>query len=326
MTVGQSRLPAIKYIEHAVRRCGVAPALLTSEGLLSAKENLGMILSSFVLEGMELWCVEKQVLPMVVGQPRYALADGTVEVMNVLRRNATFLDATSLQTGKATYSDGTVQAFGTAEVTLKTAAAALQLVLENSADGSTWAPQGSVTGAFSAGDRVAIDSDNVAPTLYWRVRDVAGSMVFSAASFLSGANEVPIGLLNRDDYANLSSKTQLSDDPNTYWLDKRVDATNVVLWQAPGNAQRHLVCYVHRQIADVGAYSAVIEVPQRWQDAVIFELSTRVFLELPKALVDPSRYDVLKGNAQEYLTKAMRRETDGAPIRLMPNIGAYTRG
>jgi hypothetical protein len=326
MTIGQARLPAIKYIEHAVRRCGVTPALLTSEGLLSAKENLGMILSSMVTQGMELWCVEKQPLAMVVGQPRYALADGTIDVMTVLRRNATFSDATSIAIGLASYNDGTSQAFGSAEVTLATGATSLALVLENSADGTTWAPAGSVTGTYAAGDRVVIDSDNVAGALYWRVRDVAATMVFAAASFLSGITEVAMGILNRDDYVKLTNKSTLSDDPNTFWLDKRIDATNVVLWQAPGSAQRHLVCWVHRQIADVGAYSATIEVPQRWQDAIIFELSTRVFLELPKVQVDPGRYDILKANAAEYLGKAMRGETDGAPVRLMPRISPYTRG
>jgi hypothetical protein len=321
MTVGQARLSAIKYIEHAVRRCGVSPALLTSEGLLSAKENLGMILSSMVTQGMELWCVEKQAQGAVNGKARYPLDDGTVDVLDVLRRTGSSL-AGSIISNVLVYN-GDAVSVTSADFVVGNTVTAANIKLQHSDNGSTWISSGSVVGDFAAGDRVILDSSIFASAAYWRVTSTTAHM--ASGSFLSGATEIPLGVLNRDDYVNLSNKTT-PGLPNSCWIDKEVDAANVVVWPVPNDESVQLVFWVHRQISDVTAYPDIIEVPQRWQDAIIFELSTRVFMELPKTQVDPGRYDILKTNAAEYLGKAMRGETDGSPVRIAPRISPYTRG
>lgn len=328
-TVGQSRLQVIRYIEHATRRCGVPPSVLTGEQLISARENLGFILTDLSTKGLAGWTYGKQVHAFVVGQCAYPLDSGTFAVSNALRRNATF------NTG-ANSGDGYTSVFnspdgvsvGSADIHL-TSSGTFDFFLELSFDGIQYFYAGRQIKTWVAGDRAIIESTNTQPANYWRIRENTNAATFDAVYFLSNINEVPLGKLNKSDYSNLPDKGQLTTDPSTFWQDMQLEAPVINLWQAPSNAFRHIVVWGRRYVMDVGEFTNWLEVPMRWQDAIIFELATRVYLELPKealAGVDPSRLQYLEDKAQQKLTEAFSGESDGSPLRLSPRLTPYTRG
>jgi hypothetical protein len=86
--IGQTRISAIKLIEKALRRCGVSPSLATAEILDTAREDLFMLLMSMLNRGLNLWCVDRQEIPIVANQATYPLPVGTIQVLDLLYARA----------------------------------------------------------------------------------------------------------------------------------------------------------------------------------------------------------------------------------------------
>ena len=323
-TVGKTTLDATSFIEHAVRRCGVLVSSVTSEQMQSAIENLYLILSNFTTKGMQLWVTTKTVYPLALGAAYQTLNVGTTDVLNVLIRTVVTDTNVVIGTGLVTYTP-TAGATLVNSVTLGVPAGTYNLVLEASPDGITWTQTGSLALVGYLGGLLSFDSDILLTQPYWRVREtLAGTVVFTYAAFLNSANEIPSAPLSRDDYANLPNKAFGSAQSLQYWYDRQAINPRLWLWPVPNDATHQLVVWAQRQVQDVTSFTNTIEIPQRWQDAVIFELSTRVVMELPKEMVSPDRYPQLMERAATTLADAMDAETDGSPVRINPGIRGYT--
>lgn len=74
---------------------------------------------------------------------------------------------------------------------------------------------------------------------------------------------------------------------------------------------------------DVGNLTQEIEVPQRWYDAMVYQLAAKLAEEIPT--VDPQMISILDQKAQRALIEAENEERDDSPIYLTPNIAVYTR-
>ena len=130
--------------------------------------------------------------------------------------------------------------------------------------------------------------------------------------------------LNRDDYVNLPNKA-FEGRPLQFWVDRLLNAPVLYLWPVP-SAQfvtAQVVVWVKRYIMDVGTMTQEIEIPQRWYDAVVYILASRIAEETPT--VDPQMIAILDQKAQRALLEAENEERDDSPIYLTPNIAVYTR-
>lgn len=83
-TIAATVIKTSQLIEKALRRCGLNPASATVETLDTAREDLFMLMMSLSNRGLNLWCIDQQVIPLVVGQATYVLPPGTLDVLNVL--------------------------------------------------------------------------------------------------------------------------------------------------------------------------------------------------------------------------------------------------
>lgn len=326
-TVGLTQLDAITVIEHSARRCGVLSTVLTAEMLTSARENLFLILSAFVTQGLQLWCQQKTVYHIPGGIRWLLLNVGTVDLENVLLRSLTANAATSLAPGTATYSPAASVTVGSA--TVEVPAGTYNFVLEGSADGVTWRQFGTFAVTPTVAGKIAFDSDIVGNRLFWRVRETLTGLVnFTSVTFNTDASEINMSPLNKDDYALMPNKEFMSTRPLQFWYDKQLPQPKLWFWPVPAYGVNSIcVVWAQIQLQDVGDLTNTIQVPQAWLDAVISELATRVWLELPKELVmaDPDRYAKLTARAEKSLSDARDAETDGSPLRLVPRIGAYTK-
>jgi len=82
-TIGNTVINTAKLVEKALRRCGLSPASATAETAETAKEDLYMLLMSMSNRGLNLWCIDSQTVPLVIGQAVYVLPPGTLDVLNI---------------------------------------------------------------------------------------------------------------------------------------------------------------------------------------------------------------------------------------------------
>ena len=81
-TVSTTVFKTRKVIDHAYRRCRILPQSITSEMIETATDNLYLQLSSLGSQGVPLWCIEREILPLYVGQAVVTPSLGTMDILN----------------------------------------------------------------------------------------------------------------------------------------------------------------------------------------------------------------------------------------------------
>lgn len=331
-TVGQTVITVTDIIEHAARRCGVLPSTLSGETQLSARQSLYILTTDLANRGLSLWCVAKQVLGMNANQTIFNLPVGTVDCLDVLYRTKTDLTGQSISgTGWEGIDLGAGNTERAYNVAVQfSAQATISPVLESSSDGVTWtqwAQSFPATQTVSANTWLSFDADNAQPAQYWRLRNTAGALpTTSDLVFSKDPYEINMAALNRDDYAMFPNKTFTEQGSRSlqYWFDKQIQPRLWIWPESPGSDDQ-IVVWTHRQIEDVGSFTDTLEVPARWLESIIFTLACRLAIELPKGMLPDGRLEYLEAKSAEHLLRAEDGESDGSPIRLVPQISGYTR-
>lgn len=327
-TVGRMQLDVTSIIEHAFRRCGKLASTVSGELQQAARELLGMQLVALSNRGINLWCIQKYVLQVQAGQASYTLPVGVTDVINVLSRTATALSGVEVVSSDNVAITFTAPTAVANVSMLFTAPGTVYLVLESSVDGgATW--RAAVTlqqQDVLADDRVVFDVDNSRLAAMWRVRTTVGTLPAVTIAWNAAGQDLPMTKMNRDDYMNLPNK-QFSIPAGQralqYWYDKQI-VPQIWIWPLNQGSVDQVVVWVQRQIQDVGAFSNTLDVPQRWQLSTMATLAADLALEIPAQELPPGRYQDLKLDAAAKLTDAEDGESDGAPIRLAPNLRPYT--
>ena len=352
-TVGTTVINVQKLIDHGARRCGKLAEELTSEQVLSARESLYFFLSSLINIGIQYWAINKEVIGLTPNRYIYNLPKGSVDALNVLYRTMerpTGQYTTSAGGVVANVYDGDTSTYcvqnsanGNIAVDYGTnnsqyigsigilpyvaggGSAVLNYVYEFSTDGSTW--NNLYTGtdvAVSDNEWVWQDIDPGQNVLYYRMRATGGTTLsLRELYFGNNSTELQMSRLNRDDYTNLPNKNFTANQPFQYWFDRTIPLPTVYLWPTPSDAFVQMTVWYSRQIEDVGALTDELEIPQRWYEAVLMNLSHRMSLELPQVGLDRIQY--LEKMAVQYLNEAEQEERDRSPIYWSPNISVYTR-
>lgn len=325
-TVGNTVFNNATIIEHATRRCGQSPSILTPEILDTATESLFLILTSIVNRGVNLWCIDKEIIGLNVNRAAYDLKAGTIDILNANYRTVTQLAVSSFTTTVDSYSadfgvDTPVKTVGFYYSVTRDR----DLVVEVSTDNTTWAVMadlGTVTGY--AGSWSWHDIDPSFATRYLRVRDTrTGSYTdldIAAFVFATDVYEVPMSPMSRDTYNDLPNK-RFAGRPLQYYFQKLVSPI-VTFWPEPSDAYASVVVRRHRQVQDIGDLQNNMELPMRWHEAVTWQLAQTLAFELPN--VDSQRREEVIALAALKLKEAEDGETDGSPIFIRPNIGVYT--
>lgn len=148
----------------------------------------------------------------------------------------------------------------------------------------------------------------------------AGTLDVKAVNLVVDGVETGLSRVDFDQYVGLPDKSQ-TGRPTMYWVDLQRDAPVLNLWPAPDAtwALASLKYWRKRYIMDVGAYTATLDIPQGWHDAVIADLAARLALETPE--VEAGLVGPLRQIADNALILAQRHNTDAAPLRILPRIG-----
>ena len=322
-TVSQTVFNTRRVIENAARRCKLTAQSLTPEHVDIANDQLFMLLSDLSNRGIQLWCIEKQIYPLYNGLGDLTLDTGTVDVLNSNLRTLQQVTGINTDTSTTRTVNFTTDTFVTT-VGILWSAAAVPVALERSDDNVTWTTIQTETTTATAGQWTWFDLESSVATVYFRVRATTGTLGFSQIYLANTPTEIPLARINRDDYTNLPNKTFQSNRPLQFWFDRQVQQPVMHLWPVP-NADaevNQIVLWRQRYIMDVGTMTQEIEVPQRWYEAIVAMLASRLALEYIE--VDPSMISMLDAKAKESLYFAQQEERDNSPMMILPNIAMYT--
>jgi hypothetical protein len=321
MTVFNTR----KVIDHAFRKCRLPPEGVGGEQMTAAQETLYLILSMLANRGLQLWCIEKLILPLYENEAAVPVGNGIVDLLNTNYRTIQYLTPATetVLVDRVTFDLGTAEIVTTVGVHWLGASVAYNL--QTSPDGVVWTTVESVSNPNqTAGEWTWTDIDGSMAMRYFRVIAPGGLLDQDEVLVGNTPNEIVMARLNRDSYANLPNKT-FTGKPLQFWLDRTLNEPVMYIWPVPNESQAlgQVVTYVKRYIMDVGTLTEEIEVPQRWFEAIVYQLAARLAEELPQ--VDPSMLPVLDQKAMRALNEAEIEERDNSPIYFTPNIAVYTR-
>jgi hypothetical protein len=325
-TVSATVFNTRKVVDHAYRRCRIPPEGISSEQISFALDSLYLILSMLANRGLQLWCIERFLMPLYQAQGLITLPNGVVDILNTNLRTVEVLNATSTNiVTSTTYQTSFSAATQVTTVGIEWSGASTAYALETSSDGATWTTVATESNPnTSANDVTWVDIQGSLATLYFRVRAVTGTLNQAQVLLSNMPNEIPMARLNRDDYVNLPNKA-FEGRPLQFWCDRQLNNPVMYLWPVP-SAQfvtAQVVVWVKRYIMDVGTMTQEIEVPQRWYDAIVYLLAARIAEESPT--VDPQMISILDQKAQRSLLEAENEERDNSPIYMTPNIAVYTK-
>lgn len=322
MTVFNTR----KVIDHAYRRCRIPPEGISSEQIDFALDTLYLVLSMLANRGLQLWCIERYLMPLYEAQGLITMPNGIVDILNTnLRTIEVVNENTTDTTTSTTYTTIFPAQTQVTVIGIEWSGASTSYALETSNDGTTWTTLSTQDNPNATAGMVTwVDVQGSLATTYFRVRATTGVLNQTQVIFANTPNEIPMARLNRDDYVNLPNKT-FEGRPLQFWCDRQLNNPVLYLWPVP-SAQfvtAQVVVWVKRYIMDVGTMTQEIEVPQRWYDSIVYVLAARLAEETPT--VDPQMIAILDQKAQRSLLEAENEERDDSPIYLTPNIAVYTR-
>ena len=326
-TVSTTVFNTRKVIDHAYRRCRVPPEGISSEQIAFALDSLYLILSMLANRGLQLWCIERYLMPLYQAQGLIEMPNGIVDILNTNLRTVEVVNTgaavnTSTSTTYQTIfpSDTQVTVVG-----IEWSGASTGYALETSTDGATWTTVATESNPSAVDNQVTwVDIQGSLATQYFRVRATTGTLNQAQVLLANTPNEIPMARLNRDDYVNLPNKA-FEGRPLQFWVNRQLNNPILYLWPVP-SAQfvtAQVVVWIKRYIMDVGTMTQEIEVPQRWYDSIVYLLAARIAEETPT--VDPQMIAILDQKAQRSLLEAENEERDDSPIYLTPNIAVYTR-
>lgn len=323
-TVSTTVFNTRKVIDHAYRRCRVPPEGISSEQISFALDSLYLVLSALANRGLQLWCIEKYIMPLYQAQGLIEMPNGIVDILNTNLRTLQEVTGTSTTTSTIYQTIFPTETQVT-NVGVYWNGASTSYALETSDDGATWTTLATVANPGTvANETTWTDIEGSLATLYFRVRATTG-VLNQASVFLGNTpTEIPMARLNRDDYVNLPNKA-FQGRPLQFWVNRQLNNPILYLWPVPSDQfiTAQVIVWVKRYIMDVGTMTEEIEIPQRWYDAIVYVLAARIAEETPT--VDPQMIAILDQKAQRSLLEAENEERDDSPIYLTPNIAVYTR-
>lgn len=145
-----------------------------------------------------------------------------------------------------------------------------------------------------------------------------GTIEVQSAVIRRNGVDTEIYPISREDYLILHDKN-LTGRPDRYFVDRRrdTDGTNqvqVFFWLAGENATDQIILNVYKQIQDVGNAQNTLDIPFRFQEAFVAELSARVAQKY-----NQERHAALVVLADKEWELAKDEDRDTAPLVISAN-------
>lgn len=346
-TVGTTLVRINDMIDAGMRRARIPAAAGTPETLQIGLRIIWNYLTSAFNRGDLQFTIDKVILGTVPNQIVYSIP-GMVQISNILYRTVT------VPTGTAFASSGT--ASNAFDLDVDTACtntapdghigivyssdqiitdvgilpdtdATWDLVLETSADGVTYET------LYAAGSKDYVDKvwtyfdiENPATSSYFRVRETGGgTLAVREISLGTAPNEITIATLNQSQYTSLPNKTAQGSPIVQYYAERRAFLMRFYMWQTANTWFDRIVFWGWRYPMDPGAVNLELEVPPRWQKAIIDMVAFELAVEVGGVNGIPLDYVAFLGRMADRSTfEAENEEIASGNQYVSLGIGIYT--
>lgn len=288
---------------YAFNLVGVRNTALLQEHLESARMASNLLLSRWSNQGVNLWAVDKIVVPIAQNVPVLgASGNGTTVTLTYASVDTPVFTAGTTLTVSGMNPSGYDGSY---------------TVLSSSPGSVTFAS--TQTGAFVSGGTCS--APNQVSTF-----SVDPNTVMILDAYVSntgtGSNIDRIIMpISRTEYASYPNKQQ-AGFPTVYWFDRLLSPT-VTLWPVPNpdNGPAALSYYRVRRLQDSGLSNAQqVEIPYLWMEAFAYALAQRLAM-----IWAPDKVIMLKPMADEAYQIAADQNVEQAQQYISPMISGYFR-
>lgn len=289
---------------YAYNLVGVRNTALLQEHLEAARMATNLLLSRWSNQGVNLWCVDKVVVPLV----------STIVVTGC--------------SGTGTIATLTYESIDTPIFTVgeSITVAGMSPSVYNGTFIVVSSGPGSVSYASTASGAIAIGGTVSADVGTISTYGVDPNTVMILDAYMtdpsSGANTDRIILpVSRTEYASYPNKQQ-QGFPTVFWFDRLI-APTVTLWPVPYPPQgpATLTYYRVRRIQDAALSGGqTVEIPYLWLEAFAYALAQRLSM-----IWAPEKLAILKPMADEAYQIAADQNIETAQQYISPQIAGYYR-
>jgi hypothetical protein len=166
----------------------------------------------------------------------------------------------------------------------------------------------------------------------WRITETGGATLAIQQIYFSQPNTTGVGdrlltALSRSEWLAIATKLNTSGYPSGYYFDQTTQAPSlsptIRMWPVPGpapNFQPTNILYTnYRYAQDVTQMFQNAELPQRFYDALVAGLSSRLAMKFA-----PDRYQLMKAEAMEAYKIAAQTDAEKVTLRFTPDISQYS--
>lgn len=153
----------------------------------------------------------------------------------------------------------------------------------------------------------------------------------SKAGLITGGVELPVGLVNGDEWADLSLKSMQSTISSALWVQYGPTSHVLNFWPVP-SAVAGVNLYAAQQIPKFNAITDTVALPAGYQEFLTYDLALKSHSKLGAALPDwlPMAWRESKTRVKERNYRALEARMDPAlargSSRGVPSIRFYTGG
>jgi len=348
-TGGLRAYTARQILERGLRQAGVKPAQFTSEMVDTAFDVFNSMLEEMLNLGMQLWARDRVIVPIYVNRAMAVTPIGTSVVIDVQQRTLMRPTPTLVETDQGGDAwaafDGDLNTscnqllpmgmitawYPTPGLEIScygvffTVAGLYAWMVEYTTDGVAWNAVDAATAPIQAGQWVWRELDGVPPNcIGMRLRSVEPLIPLSIGELYFGnkPTDIPMGVLNKDDYDAQPDKTS-PGNPWTYYQDRILPAPVLYLWPRPSDQSKFLSLVVRRRryLDTLTDMSQTLDISPRWNEAITSSMARRLCKEIPEARLE--RLPVLLSEEARDMALAIGEERDPAPLRYNPGLEVY---
>lgn len=273
---------------YAFNLCGIRNTALLQEHMESARMAANMLLGRWSSQGVNLWTVTKESIPLVAGQATYSVPSNNIVMLDtyIVTGGVSFTGSISGTTLSVTNTAGGAPAIGMV-LSGNGLFNGTQII---SGSGSTW----------------TVSNSQTVPS---------GQIIGETAQSINRL----ILPISRTEYASYPNKEQ-QGFPTTYWQDRLLSGS-VTLWPVPDGTQTALSYYQVTQIEDADFSSGqTLSLPVYFMEAFAFALAQRLAM-----IWAPDKVVMLKPLADEAYQIAVDQNVETANYFISPVISGYYR-
>jgi hypothetical protein len=294
-------------IEDAYEICGSYQAgeVIDPNDFVVAKRKLNMMVKAMMQQGLHLWAIQEATLFLSPGVGSYSLGiTGT--------HCTTSYVSTTLSTDEATSSTS----IGLTSFTGMSASDNIGVVLD---DGSLhWT---TISGAPGATTTIATGLPSAA---------TAGAVVFAYTSKINrplrivpdsayyhsiNNDDIPITMVSRTDYAQLSNKVNRGKIIQAFY-DAQLTTGIMKVWLTPDSATDVLRFSFERPLEDFDSTTNNPDFPIEYGECLSYQLAVRL---CPGLGVPPPMFQVIKMEAEQKLEMALGFDRENVSISIEPD-------